>query len=276
MLTRDNTKSFLNKRQRSFSRRRTFLDVACITHSQYFHITMGCISNETNLRTIVSARTFVSLRENIIHSLLSFRYYIHFRRSCYETKKNRSRNEEKMWLSAKKSEKKREDIKLASDSPGFFRTVPQGITFGACCFVTRAPFSAHAFLPSRLSDILMRWDLAEGQYKCHSVSISVYHPWSLTRSCFISRFLLYTLSLTTNHLALAILLFRSFPSLSRFSCTTQPFGRLSGFSRHTKRWSLHESLYPFSNIITNTHFFTYVYVLLFFVALIEYQAFSMF
>lgn len=53
-----------------------------------------------------------------------------------------------------------------SSSTLYFTILPQGMTFRPCCLDSSQ---------ARLSDILMRWDLAGSQCKCHSVSLYPYH-----------------------------------------------------------------------------------------------------
>lgn len=53
-----------------------------------------------------------------------------------------------------------------SSSTLYFTILPQGMTFRPCCLDSSR---------ARLPDILMRWDLAGSQCKCHSVSLYPYH-----------------------------------------------------------------------------------------------------
>ena len=53
-----------------------------------------------------------------------------------------------------------------SSSTLYFTILPQGMTFRPCCLDSSR---------ARLPDILMRWDLAGSQCKCHSVSL---YPWA--------------------------------------------------------------------------------------------------
>lgn len=53
-----------------------------------------------------------------------------------------------------------------SSSTLYFTILPQGMTFRPCCLDSSQ---------ARLPDILMRWDLAGSQCKCHSVSLYPYH-----------------------------------------------------------------------------------------------------
>jgi len=55
----------------------------------------------------------------------------------------------------------------SSPMPNLEGTVPQGMTFRPCCL---------GLVSSRLSDILMRWDLAGSQCKCHSLSFFLLYP----------------------------------------------------------------------------------------------------